>query len=822
MDTAILKQWQPLLKDFLLLLVALFIAFIISRWYEFGLLFFYHGWEVIGTEYVASSIINDFQTSVLFSLFVLLISFPVRIAFSIKVSRIVNACLITTSAAFHILLISYFGATLSPLGAEFWAYSVTEMTNTVIAAKQVSFISVMVFLLLCLMISWLSYKVLNLDIKVNLSNRYLSVATAIMLLIVGLSAVFQLGGGISITEKEKHANKLTYFLKQGMPSLGLIKWSPEKSSFNQEYPLYRKAQNENVLGPYFEKFKTPPNIVFLLVESLGGEFVGPDGQWAGFAPYLDSLSQRSLYWKNGLSLSGRTFGFIPSLMGSLPFGRHGFMELGPEYPRHQSLISLLGKQGYNTSFYSGYDTYFDGLDFFLEHQEIDFVLNKQKLNRLLPDSKAGKNYWGFDDKTMLNFASTLLDTTDASPRLEIYHTLQSHSPFNVPDPQKYEKQFDQQLAELDLSPEQKQLYRRYRSELTALMFTDQAIESFMESYRKREYYENTIFIITGDHWLIPVPQSTAISRYHVPIIIYSPKLKEPVYFKSVNTHAEVTPTLSTFLDQQPSITMPDSVHWLSGLMDTSRQFQSKQSVPFMRNKNRISDYLDGGYYLFSDELYKLKQDLNLTQVKKDDIKHRLKNELNQFKEINNYVTGEDKLYPGKPAVKKQRYPFLVEYETLFNRIDSLDLSIDQQFQRARQMAFDNKYNMARAVAKRILLSVPEYHDVRILIGRTYAWEGNYDEAQGYFEEVLKMDSTYSDVYNAYFDSEYWADNNQKALDVINRGLKYHPEKKQFIERKIKVLSALKKYDEAQHVYNGLKKIDPDYQKLSDLRKYLTK
>ena len=129
-----------------------------------------------------------------------------------------------------------------------------------------------------------------------------------------------------------------------------------------------------------------PNIVFIIVESLGGEFAGNGNQWSGFTPFLDSIIEKSLYWKNGLSLSGRTFGIMPSLLGSLPPGRQGFMSEGPVYPDHLTLISILKDQGYHTSHFSGFDTY-------------------------------------FDDKTMLRVAAHIRDTVSTFPQLPMISSL---------------------------------------------------------------------------------------------------------------------------------------------------------------------------------------------------------------------------------------------------------------------------------------------------------------------------------------------------------------------------------------------------------------
>ena len=48
----------------------------------------------------------------------------------------------------------------------------------------------------------------------------------------------------------------------------------------------------------------------------------------------------------------------------------------------------------------------------------------------------------------------------------------------------------------------------------------------MKVYAKRPEYNNTIFIITGDHRLIPIVQKDKLCRFHVAVFNFSPMLKK--------------------------------------------------------------------------------------------------------------------------------------------------------------------------------------------------------------------------------------------------------------------------------------------------------
>lgn len=805
------------LHPFFSILLGMFGLIFLGRFYEWALIIFNHGGHLATISYIAPAIVYDFTTALAFSIPTWVVFKGLHKVFPKRALSIITL-LITLVGLCHILLISYFSATLVPLGPEFWAYSISEMSETIIASNQLT-----VWGIILLVITTIFFYIgINKIIRTGLSNNsYATYASMGMVGIISLSILGTIFSSGSTTYSFK-ANKLTYFLNQSIHSSEIFYSEGPLSNIEQEYPFLHQAKHKNVLGPYFQKTDSPPNVVFLMVESLGGEFVGPSGQWTGFAPFIDSLAHKGLYWENGLSLSGRTFGLVPSLLGSLPPVRNGFMDHGPSYPNHHSLISLMGEAGYHTSFFSGYDTYFDNLDFFLRHQGTDFTLNKQLIEEShQSSSRDAENYWGINDKRMFEIASGILDTLSHSPRLEIYHTLQNHSPFIVPDPKGYRQKFNQRLRQLNLSDSKKERYRRYEAELTALLYTDDAIRSFIEDYRQREEYQQTIFVITGDHWLIPIPQTNQISRYHVPIIIYSPLLKKSNQFKSVNTHANVVPSLTAYLNQFPSVNMPDSVHWVGSELDTAHTFRNIHSIPLMKNKNQLTDYLHNGYYLAEDQLFQLDKNLNLVKAQNKSVSQELRNKLEQFKDESRYAMANDKLWPSNSEKKSENeYDFLVRYDSLFKVMKEQNLTIDQKFEQARQYAFDAQYDVARAIARRILLQYPDYHDARILMGRTNAWEGNYEQARIILKNALERDPSYYDTYNALSDTEFWAGNYKASLSILNDGLEYHPTHQQFLEKKIRTLAQLDRQADAQQVFEKYKKEYPESHLLSQLKQLL--
>ena len=95
---------------------------------------------------------------------------------------------------------------------------------------------------------------------------------------------------------------------------------------------------------------------------------------------------------------------------------------------------------------------------------------------------------------------------------------------------------------------------------------------------------------------------------------------------------------------------------------------------------------------------------------------------------------------------------------------------DVLYQDARKLILEGKRQEGRVILSKVLGKYPDYGDVLILMGRSYAWDGKYDSAAIYFEKALIASPTYEDAYIAYIDDLFWSENYERAEAVINMGL----------------------------------------------------
>lgn len=122
----------------------------------------------------------------------------------------------------------------------------------------------------------------------------------------------------------------------------------------------------------------------------------------------------------------------------------------------------------------------------------------------------------------------------------------------------------------------------------------------------------------------------------------------------------------------------------------------------------------------------------------------------------------------------------------------------QTFDEARNYAFNGEREKARDVCRQIL-SKDFNSDVALLMGRTYAWDGMYDSARVVLQNVLAQRPGNVEAYDALSDVEFWADNNEKAIEYCDEALKIDPKSQSFTLKKARILYSEEKYDHAVSV-----------------------
>lgn len=659
-------------------------------------------------------------------------------------------------------LTKYHLTTLVNLGADFLGYSTSDMYTTVTASESFSILYFVPFILFPLLF-WGINKLISK--KINSKN---------LIKISGTTAVICLGIHFFIpnVSEPQFQNKLAYFTND------IIRFQEDKKQFSaanlsykKEYPLLKPfSATPDVLAPFFEIKDEKPNIVMIIVEGLGDEFIGKN-EYRGFTPYLDSLIPKSLYWENFVSNAGRTFGALPSILGSLPYGEKGFLEMKP-LPAHSSLISILKSNGYNTAFYCGDESSFDHRINFLEYNNIDNVIDINKFGANYQKTKENAEgfSWGYPDAEIFKKTLSEIDTKKG-PRLDIVMTLTNHEPFNFPEKQEYLKKVDHIINTNKSLKVSKSEVETYKDIYASLLYTDHSIQKFMESYAKRPDYKNTIFVITGDHRLIPIAQKDKLCRFHVPLYIYSPMLKKAQTFKSVSSHWDITPSLLSFLMNNYKMNKLEKTAWMSSGLDTVKRFRNIHTIPIMQNKGVINELIYKDYLYSNGDLFKINENFETTKISDSDILKTIEDTLLETKKLNAYLTQKNKIIPKSLLIySKASFEFSKE-ELAFIKKETKGLNNDKIFFKARDLAFNSQRKEARLLCNYILNELPNYADVRTLKGRTLAWDKDYKNAEKELLEVIKRTPFYYDSYLALMDIYWWTNQDQKGIEIAKKALK---------------------------------------------------
>ena len=130
------------------------------------------------------------------------------------------------------------------------------------------------------------------------------------------------------------------------------------------------------------------------------------------------------------------------------------------------------------------------------------------------------------------------------------------------------------------------------------------------------------------------PISSQIDRFHVPLIIYSPMLKSPAKFSSVVSHLDFTPSVVAFLKKNYNMKFPAVVPWLGQGLDSMTSFRSTVSIPFIRTKNEIIDYIDQDYFIVRDQLFKVSENLQIDQITDENKLIEIQRKFEKFKTDN--------------------------------------------------------------------------------------------------------------------------------------------------------------------------------------------
>ncbi len=638
------------------------------------------------------------------------------------------------------LLTSYYIQNYEALGIHM--FTASALTSNIQFSIGMAILSVLLVLALCYGVqSWLSrsYGLISRMYPVTLILFSMFLAT------------------LASESREINKNKTQHLLS----SISQKLFSGYNYQGTKEYPLLRPHAANASLTPFFAFKEVMPHVKLIVIEGLGSDFVGKDRPYVDFMPYLNHLQKKSLYWRHFLSNTGQGHTSIPTITGSLPFGKEGFTNSNTFLERN-TLFSILRSNGYATGFaYGGNATLF-GFDKFLAEEEVATVLDKNAFGALYEqqaEDRAGVSL-GYPDAALYDRYQQV--PQGMAPRLDVLLTLSTKAPYLIPEADRYQKKVAQIVAENNVPKKTKRFIDQHQDLFASYHYADDALKEFMAKEQKTEGYDNTIYIITGTHYSADMPQEDRLTRYKVPLIMYSPLLKQPGVFEEMASHMDLAPTLIALLDANYPFNVPQQVAWLGAPLETVPQ---PRNIPFLRGPDQLLEFMNGNHFITEGDVYHVNETLNLEPASNTLKIEDTEKALAQFTTINAYVTQENKILPKDISLVRSNHPKFTKEDMVWIHSVFNGDNFDNAYTTAHRLAMNKDWERAKLLCRYILNEIPRHADTEILLGRLHGWQKNYGTSTAILENVVQKYPRYADAYNALMDSYHWAGQYDKVEAV---------------------------------------------------------
>lgn len=277
----------------------------------------------------------------------------------------------------------------------------------------------------------------------------------------------------------------------------------------------------------------PKNLVIILQESLGAEFVGSLGG-LGVTPNIDALSAEGMWFERLYATGTRSVrGIEAVLTGFPPTPARSVVKLNKSQSEFFTLASALGEQGYDTSFIYGGESHFDNMRRFFVGNGIQRIVDENDYkNPVFTGS------WGVSDEDLMRRAHEEFEAMGDKPFFSLVFSSSNHTPFEFPD------------GRIELFDQEKQTVNN------AVKYADYAIGEFFKLAKTSSYWNDTVFLVVADHnsrvygdSLIP------IERFHIPGLILGGGVN-PSRYSRIASQIDLGPTLLSMIGVDTISPMP--------------------------------------------------------------------------------------------------------------------------------------------------------------------------------------------------------------------------------------------------------------------------
>jgi lipoteichoic acid synthase len=281
------------------------------------------------------------------------------------------------------------------------------------------------------------------------------------------------------------------------------------------------------------------NVVIVILESTGARSTTPYNEDLDTTPFLADLADESLLMEQAYAVVPHTSkALVASICGVPPPLDTDKTESEPDIIPARCLPDLLKDQGYRTVFFQS------ATEDFERRTQLVETFGYQDFFATEDMSKEGfeeTNYFGYEDNIMLDPSREWLEENSGKgPFLATYLTATGHHQYVVPD--RYgEKKFAED-----------EQFNRY---LNTMRYQDFFLMNLFDQYRDLGLYDDTTFIIFGDHGegfgehgLYQHDNTIYEEGLHIPLIIHQPgRWQGGEWVEPAVNELDVLPTVADLL-----------------------------------------------------------------------------------------------------------------------------------------------------------------------------------------------------------------------------------------------------------------------------------
>ncbi len=272
------------------------------------------------------------------------------------------------------------------------------------------------------------------------------------------------------------------------------------------------------------------NVVLVILESLSWHYIGAMGGKPDLTPNLSRLANEGILFDQCYAVGKRTTrGFSGIVAGFPDLPGDSVTTRTQAEGKFLTLGRVLQQRDYETMFIYAGQPFYDHRQAFLGSNGYSrFVFEDEFTTRHF------KTHLGWSDEDLFNTAHSVFDRHDPKqPFFATLLTLSFHRPYELPVGR--------------VEPHDPSYF--FHKQIDAVRYVDWTIGQFMDKAKKADYFDNTLFVFTADHFGGFKEGARTAATFRVPFIIYAPDIfkGQSQRISKTCSQTDIAPTIMSLL-----------------------------------------------------------------------------------------------------------------------------------------------------------------------------------------------------------------------------------------------------------------------------------